>query len=395
MTSPPDFSDLSQIDAVPIMLDVICRTTGLGFAAVARVTPDRWIACAVRDEAGFGFAAGSELPVDATLCKDLHNPGEIIVIDHVSADGQYASHAVPKRFGFESYIAVPIMLSDGRFGTLCALDRTPTRVNTPEIRAMFGLFARLIAFYLEQRQQVSDLEVQVANRTLALNAERESLRALAGELQRTREDERQSLAREVHDELGQSLAFLRIELASVRTALRSRDAGVIAQSLATLDSMDANLDGVIRDVQRIVSQLRPVALDLLGFAAAAQWLISEFSSRTKIRAGFEDVTDRPLPDGVPIVFYRVLQESLTNVSRHAQATSVTASLRYEGQNIVLRVTDDGRGVNGATIAGGTGFGLRGMMERLRAVGGELRIESPSHGGAEVVAVVPAYATAER
>ena len=96
---------------------------------------------------------------------------------------------------------------------------------------------------------------------------------------------------------------------------------------------------------------------------------------------------------MPIVLYRVLQESLTNVSRHAQATSVTATLRYEGPSIVLRITDDGRGISAAPIAQGTGFGLRGMMERLRAVGGELRIESPPAGGAEVVAVVPAYTLA--
>ena len=393
VTSPPDFSDLSHIDAVPVMLDVICRTTGLRFAAIARVTPEQWIACAVRDEAGFGFNTGSELPVDATLCKDLHNPGEIIVIDHVSADEQYAGHAVPKRFGFESYIAVPIMLGDGRFGTLCALDRSPARINTPEIRAMFSLFARLITFYLEQSQQVSDLESQIANRTAALAAERQSLRELAGELQRIREDERQSLAREVHDELGQSLAFLRIELANARGAMCTGGPTGVAQALVTLESMDSSLNGVIHGVQRIVSQLRPVVLDLLGFAAAATWLVTEFSNRTKIHATFEDITDRSLPDGVPIVLYRVLQESLTNVSRHAQATSVTATLRYEGPSIVLRITDDGRGINAAPIAQGTGFGLRGMMERLRAVGGELRIESPSAGGAEVVAVVPAYTLA--
>jgi len=392
VTSPPDFSDLSQIDAVPIMLDVICRTTGLGFAAIARVTPDRWIACAVRDEAGFGFSAGSELPVDATLCKDLHHPGEIIVIDQVSTDAHYAGHAVPKRFGFESYIAVPIVLADGRFGTLCALDRTPARVNTPEIRSMFGLFARLIAFYVEQRQQMSDLESQVAHRTAALDAERQSLRQLAGELQRIREDERQSLAREVHDELGQSLAFLSIELANARAAIRTGPTGV-AHALATLESMDASLNGVIHGVQRIVSQLRPVVLDLLGFAAAATWLVTEFSNRTRIQATFEDLTDRPLPEGVPIVLYRVLQESLTNVSRHAGATSVTATLCYEGPSIVLRIRDDGRGIAAAPVTQGTGFGLRGMMERLRAVGGELRLESPPGGGAEVVAVVPAYAGA--
>ena len=128
-------------------------------------------------------------------------------------------------------------------------------------------------FLLEQSQQVSDLESQIANRTAALAAERQSLRELAGELQRTREDERQSLAREVHDELGQSLAFLRIELANARGAIYSGGPVGLAQALVTLESMDASLNGVIHGVQRIVSQLRPVVLDLLGFAAAAAWLV--------------------------------------------------------------------------------------------------------------------------
>lgn len=386
--------DFSRIDAVPVMLDVICRTTGLGFAAIARVTEGKWIALAVRDKAGFGVTAGTELPVDSTLCKDLRQPGEIIVIDQVSADARYADHPVPKQFGFQSYIAVPIMLGGGRFGTLCALDRAPAEIDTPQARDMFALFARLTAFYLEQGQQVSVLESQVASRTEALHAERHSLRALAGELQRIREDERQSLAREVHDELGQSLAFLRIELANVRSALRRGGPGSIEQSLSTLDLMDANLDSVIRGIQRIVSQLRPVVLDLLGFAAAANWLVSEFSRHTRIRASFHDFYSQPLPDGVPIVLYRVLQEALTNVSRHAHANSVTATLQGDGSNIVLRIADDGRGIAGSSITEAAGFGLRGMTERLRAVGGELRIESDSRGGVRVIATVPAAVTAQ-
>lgn len=387
-TLSSELDELAHNDAVPVMLDVICRTTGLGFAAIARTTADKWIALAVRDKAGFGVGAGSELPADATLCKDLRQLGEIVVIDHVAEDPVYATHPVPRRFGFQSYIAVPIMLRDGRFGTLCALDRAPAHINTPQTRDMFALFARLIGFYLEQDLQVSDLESEVASRTEALHAERHSLRALAGELQRVREDERQSLAREVHDELGQSLAFLRIELANVRSALRSGGPGSVEHSLSTLDAMDANLDGVIRGVQRIVSQLRPVVLDLLGFPAAANWLVSEFSEHTKIRASFHDLTSRALPEGVPIVLYRILQESLTNVSRHAGASSVTATLQGEGTHIVLRIADDGRGIPASSITEVAGFGLRGMTERLRAVGGDLQIETPRRGGLVIVARVP-------
>ncbi|MEJ1965373.1 MAG: GAF domain-containing sensor histidine kinase [Gammaproteobacteria bacterium] len=166
-----DLAAIARIDAVPTMLQVVCRTTGLGFAAVARVTEDRWVACAVRDEIAFGLQPGGELKVATTLCDQIRSTGEAIVIDHVASDAQYAGHPTPKMYGFQSYISIPIVRRNGEFfGTICALDPKPATVRTPEIIAMFRLFADLIAFYLdaEDRLEHSDKALLDARRSAVL-----------------------------------------------------------------------------------------------------------------------------------------------------------------------------------------------------------------------------------
>src|SRR6201999_1605705 len=125
------------IEAVPTVLDVVCRVTGMGFAAVARVTEDRWIACSVRDDIAFGLKPGGELEVETTICNDIRRSREAVVIDHVAEDPLYAHHQTPRTYGFQSYISMPIMLSDGTFfGTLCAIDPHPARLKRPEITGM-------------------------------------------------------------------------------------------------------------------------------------------------------------------------------------------------------------------------------------------------------------------
>ena len=127
----------------------------MGFAAVARVTEHRWIACAVRDEINFGLQPGGELQVETTICDEIRNNGEAIVIDHVTEDDEFCNHPTPKMYGFQSYISVPIYRSDGQFfGTLCAIDPKPACVNTPETVGMFKLFAELIAFHLDAQDRL-------------------------------------------------------------------------------------------------------------------------------------------------------------------------------------------------------------------------------------------------
>jgi signal transduction histidine kinase len=161
-TLTDDVKAIAEIDVVPTILDVVCRTTGMGFAAVARVTADRWIACGVLDTIDFGLQPGSELKVETTICDEIRDSGQAVVIDHVAEDPIFRDHHTPKMYGLQSYISMPIMLRDGSFfGTLCAIDPRPMPLNKPEILGMFKLFAELIAFHLDAHQRLASNEEEL------------------------------------------------------------------------------------------------------------------------------------------------------------------------------------------------------------------------------------------
>ncbi|WP_217705575.1 GAF domain-containing sensor histidine kinase [Peristeroidobacter soli] len=164
-----DVAMAGRIDAITAILNVICRVTKLRFAAVARVTEDRWIACQVRDELGLGLTRGSELPIETTICNDIRQRGHAVVIDHVAEDERFCSHPVPARYGFQSYISLPIVLPDGTFfGTLCALDTLPAKVSSDETFSMFKLFADLVGFHLDAQKRID------ANAALLMDARQSS-----------------------------------------------------------------------------------------------------------------------------------------------------------------------------------------------------------------------------
>jgi len=154
-----DIAAVQGIAAVQAILDVICRITGMGFAAVAKVSEDRWIACAVRDDIQFGLPPGGELKVETTICHEVRQCREAVIIDNVAEDPKYCAHPTPAMYGFQSYISMPIVLSGGAFfGTLCAIDPAPARLRTPETVGMFKLFAELIAFHLDAVQRLASSE---------------------------------------------------------------------------------------------------------------------------------------------------------------------------------------------------------------------------------------------
>jgi signal transduction histidine kinase len=154
-----DIAAVQNISAVPRILEVVCRSTGMGFAAVAHVTEQRWICCASRDEIGFGLAPGGELAVETTICHEIRKSHQAVVIDHVAEDAAFCGHHTPAQYGFQSYISMPIVLSDGTFfGTLCAIDPRPARLDTPQTIGMFKLFAELIATHLEAVDRVAASE---------------------------------------------------------------------------------------------------------------------------------------------------------------------------------------------------------------------------------------------
>lgn len=402
-----DVASIAEIAAVPQILEVVCRTTGLGFAAVARVTEHQWVACAVHDEIAFGLRPGGELQVETTICDEIRQSGQLVVIDQVSRDERYARHPTAVRYGFQSYISVPIRRADGRFfGTLCAIDPRPARLNTPEIIGMFTLFAELIAVHLDAHDRVHTLEALVQQRTVALDtanaelrqriaagdADRRILRSLTDRLERVREQERATLARELHDELGQALTAIRIDLKATRLSLSDRPRSRV-RTLAVLSRMDEVVSSALDGVDRIVSDLRPAVLDALGCAAAAEWLVAQFGTRTSLRTRFESDSVIAVAEDVGAALFRILQEALTNISRHARASSVVVRLRLDQAQVQLVVADDGCGVSEADWHKPAAFGLRGMEERVRALGGVMAVLAPAGGGTELSIRVPASARA--
>lgn len=154
-----DVEAIARIDVVPTILEVVCLATGMGFAAVARVSEDRWVACAVRDDIGFGLLPGGELEVRTTICDEIRDSGRAVVIDHVAADKNFCGHPTPAMYGFQSYISMPIVRKNGSFfGTLCAIDPKPAILRTPQTIGMFRLFADLIAFHLEAQDRLARSE---------------------------------------------------------------------------------------------------------------------------------------------------------------------------------------------------------------------------------------------
>lgn len=145
-----DVSIVQRTAVVNTVLETVCEMTGMGFAVVARVTDDRWVACGVHDKINFGIEPHDELMIETTICRDIRQSGEAVAIDDVASDSTYCQHPTPKLYGFQSYISVPLLLPDGRFfGTLCAVDLKPARVKNPAAVGMFKLFAELIGFHLD------------------------------------------------------------------------------------------------------------------------------------------------------------------------------------------------------------------------------------------------------
>jgi signal transduction histidine kinase len=154
-----DIDAIARLESIPMILDVISRTTGMGFAAVARVTDSRWIACQTRDTIAFGLAPGDELTLTTTVCDEIRQSGREVVIDNVGIDPVFCNHHTPALYGFKSYISMPIIRGDGSFfGTLCAIDPKPAKLQNPETIGMFKLFAQLIATQLDAEERMAQSE---------------------------------------------------------------------------------------------------------------------------------------------------------------------------------------------------------------------------------------------
>lgn len=248
---------------------------------------------------------------------------------------------------------------------------------------------------IAERQQAQDalrrthdeLELRVRERTKALVESNERLRELSHRLMNVQETERRRIAHDLHDEIGQSLTAMKLELREADSVLESGPtASLLTDSLKLLDQ-------VIQQVRSLALDLRPSLLDELGLAPALKWYIK----RQGERAGWETEysaheVNNHLPPDVAITCFRIVQEALTNVARYAEATHVQVTLERQGDRLVLTIEDNGKGFNveKAKTRARTGFsiGLLGMEERARLVGGEITITSSPKTGTRLTARLP-------
>jgi signal transduction histidine kinase len=222
-----------------------------------------------------------------------------------------------------------------------------------------------------------------------LRASNEQLRALAARLDAVREEERRVMAREIHDQIGQALTAIKLDVGWIRSQLNGGAAGALEERARQIDAL---VDQAIGTAQRVSATLRPAILDDLGLAAAIRWQARDFEQRSAVACAL----DLP-PDGVPaapaiaLTLFRILQEALTNVARHAQAHNVNIGLTLDADSAVLTVADDGRGVTADELERPTSLGIVGIRERALAVGGEVTIQGSAGLGTTLRVRVPTSA----
>jgi PAS domain S-box-containing protein len=222
-----------------------------------------------------------------------------------------------------------------------------------------------------------------------LKKSQDELRRLAGHLESVREAERTRIAREIHDEFGQLLTGFKYDLAWLEKKLSAPPEAARMVLLEKVRAMHELLHGMVQSVRRLAAELRPGVLDDLGLAAAVEWQAGEFQKRTGIKLHVRTaLSEREVSREIATALFRVFQESLTNVARHAQGKNVRVSLQEESGQISLQVSDDGRGITEADLTKAGAFGLLGMRERIAPLRGHCEIRGVPGQGTTVSITVP-------
>jgi len=245
-----------------------------------------------------------------------------------------------------------------------------------------------IAVFIELHSYNAALSREIAERKQIeqdLRRSEESLRALAAHIQSVREEERTGIAREIHDELGQSLTGLKMDLSWLAKRLPAAE----KESLKKITAMFGLIDSTIKTVRKISSGLRPQVLDDVGLLGALKWQAREFQTRTGMRCKVDIPDDDILLDRQQATaVFRIFQEVLTNVTRHANATRVDIDLHPRGDNLILKIADNGRGISAEEIGGRGSLGLLGMRERALLFGGGFEIKGAKNIGTTVTLTIP-------
>jgi PAS domain S-box-containing protein len=232
-------------------------------------------------------------------------------------------------------------------------------------------------------QQARDqLEQRVAERTSELSTSQEKLRLLTAQTIAAQEEERRSVSRELHDEAGQALIAIKFDLATIQNELPKKDA-LRRQRLSELMKI---IDQTMLHIRALAHSLRPPVLEVGGIDLSLQDYCQELAERTKIQVYYKGREIPGIPDEIGISLYRFVQEAMTNILKHAQASQVKVQLMYKKKEISISVSDDGRGIDDTAPPGG--LGLLGIRERLDLLGGRLEIHSRKGRGTKLVAYVP-------
>ncbi|HEX9075239.1 MAG TPA: PAS domain S-box protein, partial [Anaerolineae bacterium] len=302
--------------------------------------------------------------------------------------------------GFSSSMTVPLIARNRTLGAMTfVLSESRRHFGSADLALVQDL-ARRVALavdnarlYREAQEMNEELEHRVVSRTIELQntnaklqaeiSERQrandQLRLLSGHLEKAREEERIRIAREIHDEIGQVLTAIKMDLSMLGRELVEGRPGDDRQ--AEIESTTRLVDDAIQTMHHIVRELRPEVLDHLDLRSALEWQVQEFQSRTRIESRFDSELDElDLDPERSTALFRILQETLTNVARHAQATHVQATLKKLDGQLVMQVQDDGIGISDDRVTNSQTFGILGMRERARALGGDVDIASlPDHG----------------
>ncbi|HSB80960.1 MAG TPA: GAF domain-containing sensor histidine kinase, partial [Candidatus Methylomirabilis sp.] len=282
---------------------------------------------------------------------------------------------VRARSGITAVVAEPLVYHDRLVGVI-ALDNEHTgRAFRTEDQELLGLFAAHAAIAVENARLYRELRLH-----------RDRLRALASQTLRSREEEAKRIARELHDEIGQSLTCVLLAMQGIEGLENLEE---IRRKVTEVRALAAKPLG---DVQRLVRALRPVILDDLGLAAALERYVKGFAAATGLHAEFyaHGLEGVRLPASLETSLYRIMQEALTNVGKHARARNASVILKRRGTRVSLIIEDDGQGFDVSAVKGrhGGGVGLLGMEERAFLLGGTVTIESAPGVGTTIVVETP-------
>ena len=320
--------------------------------------------CRAIDGAPIGPTAGS-----CGAAAFLRRP---VFVEDIETDPKwvdYRSIALPH--GLRACWSTPILATDGRVLGTFALYYSERRLPREQERDLIARATHLAGIAIERRQ----LEDQ--------------LRALSARVESIREDERTGIAREIHDELGQALTALKMDVAWIMRRMSADSAVTAAVLTDKLTSMAAMTDDTIGQVRRISAELRPGVLDDLGLFSALEWQAQEFEKRTgTLCVIHSNMQDMRIDRDRSTALFRIFQEALTNVARHANAGHVDVRLERDDAAIRLSVHDDGSGISANAARGPSSLGLLGIRERARRLGGTADIEPTEPHGTLVSVSLP-------